>query len=165
MRVVRVHGEKDWPQWVAVREAGLADTSDYTPPIAPDWAQLSLQQWRDMLNDPDALKVLILDDDRPVGVVRGVRDGTWALLHSLWVAPDLRGRGLAGQLVEAVEQWAHEWGARYVMLSVGPDNEPALTLYRRYGFVEAGIPGHCRADGVREVIYRLDLQDRTPPSS
>ena len=151
-------GEQDWPLWLAVRRAGLGDTSEYTPPIAEDWAQLSEQQWRDMLNDPTGLKALLVEDDRPIGVVHGARDGTWAMLHSLWIAPEARGRGLAGRLIDAVVAWAREWGARFVMLSVGPDNAPALTLYRRHGFVEAGLPGKVRADGVREGILRLDLR-------
>ena len=47
----------------------------------------------------------------------------------MWVAPDLRGMGLARDLVESVLEWARQRGSDRVCLSVEPSNERAARLY------------------------------------
>jgi ribosomal protein S18 acetylase RimI-like enzyme len=49
-----------------------------------------------------------------------------------------RGQGIGGALLEAGIEWARTAGAHKVALEVWPDNEAALALYRRAGFVEEG---------------------------
>jgi ribosomal protein S18 acetylase RimI-like enzyme len=105
--------------------------------------------------DPAALTIVAVLDGKPVGLVRGgLEDGaTW--LHSLWVGPHLRGHGLGGRLVIAVENWAHPRTA-LVRLSVVAANTAAIALYRRHGFIESRLP----ADEVGELVMEKAL-DRT----
>jgi GNAT superfamily N-acetyltransferase len=59
---------------------------------------------------------------------------------SIGVAEDARGRGVGGALLDALLQTAREQGFRRVSLSVDRRN-PALQLYERKGFRDAGISG------------------------
>ncbi|MGP3971324.1 GNAT family N-acetyltransferase [Streptomyces sp. 6N223] len=59
-------------------------------------------------------------------------------LQGVWTAPELRGRGLATAGLAAVLRHALAGGAPLVSLYVNDFNAPALALYRRLGFREAG---------------------------
>jgi GNAT superfamily N-acetyltransferase len=67
-------------------------------------------------------------------------DPATVFLVAMWVAPELRGTGVAGGLVERVVDWAREHRAERVCLSVEPDNERAARLYEKCGFAETTNP-------------------------
>jgi [ribosomal protein S18]-alanine N-acetyltransferase len=60
--------------------------------------------------------------------------------HILNVAvdPDLRGSGVGRMLVQQVLDDCRAAGASFVSLEVRESNLPAITLYRKMGFVETG---------------------------
>ncbi len=58
--------------------------------------------------------------------------------------PDVRGRGLAGQVVSSLQHWAHQNKAAAACLSVLADNPAAHALYRRTGFVRHLYDYHYR---------------------
>jgi putative acetyltransferase len=61
------------------------------------------------------------------------------------VAAGRRGRGVGSALLAAALRWAAWAGVEKVTLSVYPHNEPARTLYRKFGFVEEGrLSGHSK---------------------
>jgi GNAT superfamily N-acetyltransferase len=57
---------------------------------------------------------------------------------SMWVDPAWRRSGLAGRLLDEVIEWAQAGGATSVHLWVTEGNDPALRLYKRFGFVFTG---------------------------
>ena len=59
-------------------------------------------------------------------------------LISMWVDPNARGRGVAGDLIRAVAGWAVARGSKRVVLFVQEANEPAQHLYERAGFRPTG---------------------------
>jgi ribosomal protein S18 acetylase RimI-like enzyme len=67
-------------------------------------------------------------------------DPATAYLVGMWVAPELRGAGIAVQLVEQVLGWAREHRRARVVLSVEPGNDRAARLYEKCGFVEIPQP-------------------------
>lgn len=73
-------------------------------------------------SDPDAQGHAALDSD-------------WLGLHDVHVATTQRRRGLAGQVVDALLEWGAEQGATTAWLHVETDNEAAIALYERFGFV------------------------------
>ena len=93
--------------------------------------------------------VRIVESD---GVVAGVAD--WRLLSGAWflnglaVRADVRGRGLGRRLLTDGLERAAALGAATVALDVACDNAGARGLYRRSGFVEAGVTcwHDCSAD-------------------
>jgi RimJ/RimL family protein N-acetyltransferase len=56
----------------------------------------------------------------------------------MMVAAGWRGRGVGTALVAAAIEWARERGLHKLTLSVFPQNEAAIALYRKFGFVEEG---------------------------
>jgi len=54
------------------------------------------------------------------------------------VACDRRGQGVGSALMVAAIDAARERGCHKLCLSVWPDNEGAIALYRKFGFVEEG---------------------------
>jgi len=54
------------------------------------------------------------------------------------VAKPWRGRGVASGLMAEALAWSRRVGVSKVMLTVFPDNLPAIRLYRRFGFVDEG---------------------------
>ncbi|WP_172196589.1 GNAT family N-acetyltransferase [Saccharibacillus qingshengii] len=55
--------------------------------------------------------------------------------------PGSRGRGIGTSLIRHLLDGLRERGVKRVSLSVDPGNEPAMKLYRRFGFQEAGREG------------------------
>jgi RimJ/RimL family protein N-acetyltransferase len=103
--------------------------------------------WLEGLADP-AVRTLVVEDrvtHRLVGqgTVQLARYGVAELGMNL--AADVRGRGLGGQLLDALVDSARDLGAHKAELQVWPHNEPALRLYLSRGFVVEGrIRGHYR---------------------
>ncbi|MDT8321422.1 MAG: GNAT family N-acetyltransferase [Xanthomonadales bacterium] len=55
-------------------------------------------------------------------------------LQDLYVADEMRGRGLGRDLMDAVRERGRAWGGAYVRLTLHDGNERALAFYRRLGF-------------------------------
>lgn len=69
------------------------------------------------------------------------------------------GRGVADQLIGAVETWARRSGATTLKLAVIPGNDPAVAVYARNGFVLTVERGDLLADGVtREQVMAKTLR-------
>lgn len=64
-------------------------------------------------------------------------DGT-SEVFSMWVAPRARGHGVGDALMGEVLRWVRASGGRRVALDVRHANAPAIALYRRHGFCDAG---------------------------
>ena len=90
-------------------------------------------------------------------LMRAIADEAEVL--TLAVRPHARSQGLGGRLVKAAAIEAVARGAVRVFLEVAADNGPALALYVRSGFVEAGRrPGYyARPDGGRRDALLLAL--------
>ena len=69
-----------------------------------------------------------LDEEEPIK----------ATLVAMWVAPEQRRTGLGRLLVEAIEVWASERGARSLQLMVTSRNDAAMRFYQRLGFLPTG---------------------------
>jgi GNAT superfamily N-acetyltransferase len=67
-------------------------------------------------------------------------DPATVFLVAMWVAPELRGTGVAGELVESVLDWARARESVRVCLTVEPTNVRAARLYQRCGFIETSAP-------------------------
>jgi len=65
------------------------------------------------------------------------------------VAREWRGRGVGSALMEAGIAWANERGLHKLCLSVFTQNDAAIALYRKFGFVEEGrrVQQYRRASG------------------
>ena len=78
-----------------------------------------------------------------VAYVEGLAVGCGALkefghdaleVKRMYTLPDFRGRGVAGRVLRALEQWALEEGFSRCVLETGRRQPEAIALYERYGF-------------------------------
>jgi ribosomal protein S18 acetylase RimI-like enzyme len=138
IEIVRI-GPGDWEEMCEVRLAALLDSPAAFGSTHAGWVDASEEQWRARLSDVP-LTLVARRAGRPVGLVCGSRVGTDAVeLISMWVAPEVRGSGLARALIDAVVAWAGAQGrTTFLMVRVG--NDRARAAYERAGFVDTGIP-------------------------
>ena len=73
------------------------------------------------------------------------------------VALEWRSRGVGSALLAAAIEWARERGVHKLSLSVFAHNGAAITLYRKFGFVEEGrrVKHYRRASG--ELWDTIDM--------
>ena len=86
--------------------------------------------------------VVALDAERPIGMIYGLRDRQirqGARLGGVWVDAQYRRRGAGSLLVHSVIAWAQTQDFDMARLWVGHDEEAAIALYERCGFVFTGL--------------------------
>ncbi len=90
--------------------------------------------------EPGALVLLALADERPVGVavcffgLSTFRAKRLLNIHDLAVLPQHRGKGVGRALLQAAEDEARGKGCCKLTLEVQESNQRAHMLYRRFGF-------------------------------
>jgi RimJ/RimL family protein N-acetyltransferase len=85
-----------------------------------------------------------------VSVDRGVATEHIGVL-SITIADGWRDVGIGSELVAAAQRWTRERGLRKLSLGVFPDNERAVAVYEKRGFVR---------EGQRRGQYRVDDEYR-----
>jgi [ribosomal protein S18]-alanine N-acetyltransferase len=108
---------------------------------------------RRLLDSPSA-RILVAADHRLLGnLVLLLRRGSrLARIYSIVVDAQVRGRGLAGRLLDRAEALARSGGRHTMALEVRADNAAALALYARAGYRPARrLPAFYDdgADGLR----------------
>jgi RimJ/RimL family protein N-acetyltransferase len=105
------------------------------------------EAWRANLVDPTRRSLLVLDSNSGRILGNGsVKVAPYGVAElGMALAADARGRGLGGQLLDALIAAARDLGAHKVFLYVWPHNDRALRLYlsRRFA-VEGRLRAHYR---------------------
>ena len=114
-----------WDEWVE-RETSI-----------PSWVEDAREGTRAGIDTAVRFGSAVIAEERgdvlgfACGAMQGLRIGD---LTELYVRPDARRRGIAGELVRAVLAALRERGAVFVTGGVGPDNAPARDFYKKAGF-------------------------------
>jgi RimJ/RimL family protein N-acetyltransferase len=87
----------------------------------------------------DATMFVALDGDTIVGQLFIELSSYGVADLGMSVAADHRGQGVGSALMEAGIGWARQKGAHKITLQVWPHNEPAIGLYRKFGFEQEGL--------------------------
>lgn len=97
------------------------------------------------------LYYVLMDEDRVIGygMLRGWDEGYEIPSLGIAVHPAERGKGLSRFIMLFLHAAAKRRGAKKVRLTVLPDNEPALRLYRELGYAfrdmgDGRLEGHVR---------------------
>lgn len=139
-RIERVDAD-DWARARDVRLRALRDAPHAFWSTTEGEARLAVDVWRRRLARPDAATFLAVRGGRDVGLAIGAPHHAHpgdAGLYSVWIAPEVRGSGLADHLVMAVVEWARAAGHPRIRLDVADDNPRAVGLYARLGFRPTG---------------------------
>ena len=104
-----------------------------------------------MANTPQPARYLTaVREGRVVGVGTVMLEDGLAGIFSMATAPDVRKQGVASALLASLLAWAWEHGASHAYLQVEARNDPALAVYRKFGFATAyeyhyrARPEECR---------------------
>ena len=73
-------------------------------------------------------------------------------INNLAVRPELRGQGLASRLLAGVMAESARMGADSATLEVRRSNTPALRLYAKAGFTEAGVRRNYYTQPVEDAL-------------
>ncbi|MBO0770262.1 MAG: GNAT family N-acetyltransferase [Actinobacteria bacterium] len=159
--IVRQAARADWAALRDVRLAALADAPAAFASTLDAEREFDDAEWQRRAGaspwfaawagtEPVGLVVVLVPD--------AARPG-WQLV-SMWASPQVRGRGVADQLVAAATGYVREQGGTRVTLWVADENERAQGFYRRAGFRPTGNrQAYRRADGstLAEAEFALDL--------
>lgn len=104
-------------------------------------------------------------DATPTGFLLGREAGGEAEIISTGVLPGFRGRGIGGALVSEFVTRMQQRGIEAVFLEVAVDNDAALSLYKRLGFVPVGLrkayyepaPDSSKAGPTDAIVMRRNL--------
>lgn len=139
---IRRLGPADWATYRTVRLRALEADPEVFGATLVEESALTDDDWRSRAGSSDWAVFMAFGGGDAVGLAIGgpvpFDDPTLAGLYGMWVAPEARGRGVGGRLVEAVSGWALETGHRAVGLGVTLDNTSAIALYEQHGFADTG---------------------------
>jgi ribosomal-protein-alanine N-acetyltransferase len=124
----------------------------------PPWDAAAI---RKLLEHPAATSLIAVAGSPKaiIGFVIGQLAADQAEILSIGVAPNWQRAGVAAGLLEGLARAARRGDAKQIFLDVAEDNEPALALYRKLGFVETGRRKryYQRPDGQRVDALTLVL--------
>ncbi len=80
-----------------------------------------------------------------------------AEIISIGVAPIARRTGTASALMQIMEHDAKQNGVKTIFLEVDELNIPAISLYQKCGFTNAGIRPHYYDNGHNAIIMKKDI--------
>src|SRR3712207_4258130 len=150
--VLTTPGPDDWQTWRDIRLRGLRADPQAFGMTYEKQAAFSEEDWRRML---EHFAVLATVDGVSAAMGACFEDGPGRLkVVSMWTDPAYRGRGLGGLVLDRLVEHARERGMQ-LHLEVTEDN-PALRLYERAGFVDTGDREELRPGaGVLKVRMQL----------
>jgi len=136
---IRLLTETDWASLRAARLAALAEAPYAFASTLEREQAFTEETWRDRAGSGRAFAAL--HDGDVVGMATAMPPEAdrpeWHLV-GMWVDPELRGRGIADMLVEAVCEQASKSDSGAVTLWVTEVNGRARAFYRRLGFAPTG---------------------------
>lgn len=106
----------------------------------------------EMLDNDRAYYLVAKVNDRPVGYI-----GVWLIageghITNVAVHPDFRGKGIGERLMRAIEDLVKKRGATRMTLEVRVSNDVAQRLYRKLGYIAAGIRRRYYRDNDEDAI-------------
>jgi len=105
--------------------------------------------------------VVIYEDDIAVGcgAIKAF-DGKSMEVKRMFVLPACRGRGIASQVLQALENWAYELGQSHCVLETGKRQEEAVIFYERWGYER--IPNYGQYRGMdNSICFEKALSNRS----
>jgi ribosomal protein S18 acetylase RimI-like enzyme len=123
---------------VELRPAGAEDVPIMATIVASAFAEPVGEEEQALvrlMKDSTRITYLATQDGRPVGVIQSaINDGRAFIVHFA-VRPDMQGRGIGWQMLMAIVRGLQNSGGKWITIEVETENQNALSLYQRCGFV------------------------------
>lgn len=104
------------------------------------------------------IRLAVTAADQPVGYVITGRNGAAGFVQRLAILPEFQGQGIATSLIVDGLRWLQRRGVREVLVNTNFDNDRALELYERFGFVLLSESLHV----FERSLISHDVDARTP---
>jgi L-phenylalanine/L-methionine N-acetyltransferase len=117
------------------------------------------RRWMRRSWTPEGANLVAVSEGRVIGNLGIAREPNPVTRHvaslGMHIASDWRGRGVGSALLAEAFRWAGWAGVEKITLTVYPDNDRAIALYRKFGFVEEGrLTGQSKKSiGYRDEIF------------
>jgi len=123
------------------------EDASFNNPTTREWYEAELQR-------PEVCHIYVLrTTDCPVAAFCAFwRVADQIHINNLAVRPELRGQGLASRLLAGVMAESARMGADSATLEVRRSNTPALRLYAKAGFIEAGVRRNYYTQPVEDAL-------------
>ena len=102
--------------------------------------------------------LVALDEIEVVGYGGVALLGDVADIHTLTIKQGHRGLGIASSMLEKLETWAIERGAKALMLEMREGNEAAMSLYQKAGYQLISRRDNYYAKGIHALIMRKEVE-------
>ena len=102
--------------------------------------------------------VLAYEGERPVGcgAIKEYTPDTMEVKR-MYVAPECRGKGIAGNILSELESWAGELAYTTCVLETGKKQPEAIKLYQKHGYEV--IPNYGQYAGIENSLcFKKDVQ-------
>ena len=170
---IRLVRPDEWAALKALRLRALASDPDAFGGRLEDAIEHDDDLWRKRAAaDPAEAATFVAEDadGALVGMAVGARipeRPDAAGLFGMWVAPEVRGQGLGGALVDAVARWARSVGYERIGLGVATTNMGVVAFYERKGFAVFGEPVPMHEGSSLQMLRMIAPLDAVigPPSS
>jgi ribosomal-protein-alanine N-acetyltransferase len=123
------------------------EAASFNNPTTREWYEGELKR-------PEVCFIYVLrTKDQPVaGFCAFWRVAEQIHINNLAIRPELRGQGLGSRLLQAVIAEAARLGASYATLEVRRSNLPAIRLYERAGFSQAGVRPNYYSKPIEDAL-------------
>lgn len=166
MLKTKIADTHDWTTIKKLRRSALSKA--FSLYCAPEEAQFTKDsQWQKHVKkstDNGNIIAIAYDGDEAVGMGAGkpnpYKDDAY-IMHSLWVEPHARGKGVAQSLIAERSRYAHAQGYKHIQACSSLKNTASRTLYKDLGYREILSPSEFRPiQAEHEVLYIAPLDNK-----
>lgn len=137
---IRQATEADLPVLLNCEQEVISAERPFDPTIKE--GKTSYYDLLELMGNTNALVLVACDEDAIVATGYALEKAarhyldheTYAYLGFMYTQPRYRGRGINGQLIQKLQEWAIAQGLAEVRLTVYDENEAALRAYEKVGF-------------------------------
>jgi ribosomal-protein-alanine N-acetyltransferase len=123
----------------------------------PPGIAYSERELKSYMRRPGSFTMVAADGSDKISGFIVANSGRRGHIITIDVAPAARRAGLGSQLLRAAEERLRATGARAVNLETAVDNMPALSFYKRHGYIVVSSWPRYYSNGVDALVMRKEL--------
>jgi len=170
MLTTKIANAQDWATIKDLRRSALSKA--FALYCAPEEADFTTDtQWKEHVKkstENGNIIAVAYQGDEAVGMGAGkpnpYKEDAF-IMHSLWVEPHARGKGVAQALIAERSQYARSQGYKHIQACSNHNNTASRDLYKNLGYREILAPSEFRPiQAEHEVLYVAPLDNSNAPA-